>query len=127
MDGLGSRELIISERPWVGHFEIVSRSSFYNILIEIAHLDGGVLDHRSIMADGRNETETLTLCDMASTWTPTLTQRHRGTTATCDIYQSDPSIGEYHQLRPPSSRYATGEAAAEASQFYLPFPHELTA
>jgi len=79
------------------------------LLISQAHLDGGVLDGRAILADGRNEKENTTLPDMlpaSSSRNTNVPKRHRGSSATS-------TSRDYQNIQiasPTRSTYAVSEA-----------------
>lgn len=53
------------------------------------HLNGGILDDRSLLADGRNETETQTLRDWTTAWSPAASYRDRnGSSSSSHTYSS---------------------------------------
>jgi hypothetical protein len=75
------------------------------------HLNGGILDDRSLLADGRNETETQTLREWTTTWTATVPYRDRhGSSASSNTYSSTTSASQYSQITSSSpSTYSGSE------------------
>ncbi|KAG9242020.1 hypothetical protein BJ878DRAFT_193317 [Calycina marina] len=85
----------------------------------LTHLNGGVLEHRCMIADGRNEMQTLTLCDTVAGPPP---QRHQGSSSNSiqDTHQSPTISQSYYGMTSPSkSAYAVSEAST-CHSYYTP-------
>ncbi|KAH8780407.1 hypothetical protein BGZ57DRAFT_726552, partial [Hyaloscypha finlandica] len=88
-----------------------------NFLRALTHLNGGELEHRALIADGRNETEPVMLADLGVTASPS--QRGRGDSTATD-YSTSSGYQQYTgQLMQPFSPQETYSEASQGSSQQL--------
>lgn len=86
----------------------------------VEHLNGGILDGRSLLADGRNETETQTLRDWTTTWNSSIPYRNRNGSSDLSHTYSSPTPALYSQANPsPTYSGFETEVSTEPSMLSL--------
>jgi hypothetical protein len=80
------------------------------------HLNGGILDDRSLLADGRNETETQTLRDWTTTWPPAASYRDRNGSSSSSHTYSSSTASQYSS----PSTYSGSDIDVSDSTYYPP-------
>lgn len=93
-----------------GWVRVRGKSDFQRVL---AHLNGGIFDGRSLLADGRNETQWVNLRDYAISVSPSRTRND----STSTNEPMSPSCYQYQDRRPSFSTYSGQDLLVDASAF----------